>query len=140
MKGAKPARPVFRPVTKTTTILAAPEFEHDPDAVGDDIEAMQEGLRRVLAELRDFAQGIHPSVLSDRGLLVAIETLAGRHSVRVEDASAQPSGSRVTYASPCSGRLRTLANRRTPPSTGSVNRTSLARSCSGVVKSCTETS
>lgn len=62
---------------------ARQEFEHDPDAVGDDIEAMQEGLRRVLSDLRDFAQGIHPSVLSDRGLLVAIETLAGRHPVPV---------------------------------------------------------
>ena len=62
---------------------ARQEFEHDPDAAGDDIEAMQEGLRRVLADLRDFAQGIHPSVLSDRGLLVAIETLAGRHPVPV---------------------------------------------------------
>ncbi len=62
---------------------ARQEFEHDPDAVGDDIEAMQEGLRRVLADLRDFAQGIHPSVLSDRGLLVAIETLAGRHPLPV---------------------------------------------------------
>ncbi len=62
---------------------ARQEFEHDPDAVGEDIDAMQEGLRRVLADLRDFAQGIHPSVLSDRGLLVAIETLAGRHPVPV---------------------------------------------------------
>jgi signal transduction histidine kinase len=62
---------------------ARQEFEHDPIAAGDDIAAMQEGLRRVLADLRDFAQGIHPSVLSDRGLLVAIETLAGRHPVPV---------------------------------------------------------
>jgi signal transduction histidine kinase len=62
---------------------ARQEFEHHPDAVGDDLEAMQEGLRRVLADLRDFAQGIHPSVLSDRGLLVAVETLAGRHPVPV---------------------------------------------------------
>jgi signal transduction histidine kinase len=62
---------------------ARQEFEHDPNAVGDDIAAMREGLRRVLADLRDFAQGIHPSVLSDRGLLVAIETLAGRHPVPV---------------------------------------------------------
>lgn len=62
---------------------ARQEYEHDPGAVGDDIEAMQEGLRRVLADLRDFAQGIHPSVLSDRGLLVAIEALAGRHPVPV---------------------------------------------------------
>ena len=58
-------------------------FERDPGAVGDDIAAMQEGLRRVISDLRDFAQGIYPSVLSDRGLLVAIETLAGRHPVPV---------------------------------------------------------
>ena len=62
---------------------ARQEFEHHPDAAGEDIAAMQEGLRRVLADLRDFAQGIHPSVLSDRGLLVATETLAGRHPVPV---------------------------------------------------------
>jgi signal transduction histidine kinase len=59
------------------------EYEHNPTAAGDDITAMQDGLRRVLADLRDFAQGIHPSVLSDRGLLVAIEALAGRHPVPV---------------------------------------------------------
>ena len=59
------------------------EFEHDPSAADDDIGAMQEGLRRVLADLRDFAQGIHPSVLSDRGLLVAVEALAARHPVPV---------------------------------------------------------
>jgi signal transduction histidine kinase len=62
---------------------ARQEFEHDPSAAGDDITAMQDGLRRVLADLRDFAQGIHPSVLGDRGLLVAVETLAGRHPVPV---------------------------------------------------------
>jgi Signal transduction histidine kinase len=62
---------------------ARQEFEHDPTAAGDDLAAIQDGLRRVLADLRDFAQGIRPSVLSDRGLLVAIETLAGRHPVPV---------------------------------------------------------
>ena len=62
---------------------ARQESELNPAAAGEDIAAMQEGLRRVLADLRDFAQGIHPSVLSDRGLLVAIETLAGRHPVPV---------------------------------------------------------
>jgi signal transduction histidine kinase len=62
---------------------ARQEYEQDPAAAGEDITAMQNGLRRVLADLRDFAQGIHPSVLSDRGLLVAVETLAGRHPVPV---------------------------------------------------------
>ena len=59
------------------------DFEHSPVAAGDDLLAMQDGLQRVLADLRDFAQGIHPSVLSDRGLLIAIETLAGRHPLPV---------------------------------------------------------
>ena len=62
---------------------ARQEFDDDPSAAGDDVTAVQDGLRRVLADLRDFAQGIHPSVLSDRGLLVAIEALAGRHPLPV---------------------------------------------------------
>lgn len=63
---------------------ARQEYEGGADIVGEDLERTQEGLRRVLADLRDFAQGIHPSVLSDRGLLAAVEALAGRHPVAVE--------------------------------------------------------
>ncbi|MFE6255797.1 histidine kinase [Agromyces sp. NPDC057865] len=59
------------------------QLEHDPTAAVEDIATMQDGLRRVLADLRDLAQGIHPSVLSDRGLLAAIETLGRRHPVPV---------------------------------------------------------
>jgi signal transduction histidine kinase len=62
---------------------ARQEYERDSTAAGDHLTDMQNGLRRVLADLRDFAQGIHPSVLSDRGLLVAVEALAGRHPVPV---------------------------------------------------------
>lgn len=58
------------------------EVAHDPAAC-DDIAAVQQGLGRVLADVRDLAQGIHPSVLSDRGLLAAIEALAGRHPTPV---------------------------------------------------------
>ncbi|GAA1999468.1 sensor histidine kinase [Microbacterium ulmi] len=63
---------------------ARQEYGRSGDAVGEDLERAQEGLRRVLADLRDFAQGIHPSVLSDHGLLAAVEALAGRHPVAVE--------------------------------------------------------
>ncbi len=62
---------------------ASQDLERDPTAAGEDVSAMQDGLRRVLADLRDLAQGIHPSVLSDRGLLGAIEALGGRHPVPV---------------------------------------------------------
>jgi signal transduction histidine kinase len=37
-----------------------------------------------LKELRDLARGIHPAILSNRGLAVALDDLAGRASVPVE--------------------------------------------------------
>jgi signal transduction histidine kinase len=37
-----------------------------------------------LAELREIARGLHPAILSDRGLVQALETLAGRLPVPVE--------------------------------------------------------
>ena len=46
-------------------------------------EAHQEA-KRALVELRDLARGIHPAVLTDRGLSAAIATLAGRSPVPVE--------------------------------------------------------
>jgi signal transduction histidine kinase len=45
---------------------------------------LQAGLRHVLADLRELAHGIHPSVLSDRGLLEAVESLAARSALPVE--------------------------------------------------------
>jgi PAS domain S-box-containing protein len=41
-------------------------------------------LRGGLAELRDLAQGLHPAVLTDRGLKEAVLTLASRAAVPVE--------------------------------------------------------
>lgn len=51
--------------------------------VVDEVEALQTGLQRVLGEVRDLAAGIHPSLLRDRGLVVAIEGLAARHPLPV---------------------------------------------------------
>ena len=55
-----------------------------------DAEGAQELLRgasdeskRAMAELRDLVRGIHPSVLTDRGLDAAISSLAGRSGVPV---------------------------------------------------------
>lgn len=42
------------------------------------------GLTRVLDDVRDLARGIHPSLLSDKGLLPAVEALAARHPVAVD--------------------------------------------------------
>jgi signal transduction histidine kinase len=46
-------------------------------------EALEE-LRQALAELRDLARGLHPAVLSERGLTAALESLAARSPVPVE--------------------------------------------------------
>ncbi|MGH2947519.1 MAG: PAS domain S-box protein [Solirubrobacteraceae bacterium] len=41
-------------------------------------------LGEALGELRELARGIHPAILTDRGLVPALEMLAGRASVPVE--------------------------------------------------------
>jgi signal transduction histidine kinase len=48
--------------------------------VAEALEQVHEGL----AELRDLAHGLHPAVLSERGLAAALERVAGRSSVPVE--------------------------------------------------------
>ena len=54
-----------------------PETERATELVG---EAHEEA-KRALAEIRDLIRGIHPAVLTDRGLDAAISALAGRSSV-----------------------------------------------------------
>ena len=44
----------------------------------------REELTHALAELRELARGIHPAVLTDRGLRPALEMLASRSQVPVE--------------------------------------------------------
>jgi signal transduction histidine kinase len=55
---------------------------------GTEVEALVDGLADKLAvalgELRELARGIHPAILTDRGLGPAIEALAGRVPVEVD--------------------------------------------------------
>ena len=53
-------------------------LHHDPAAGERELGTLQQGLQRVLDDLRELARGIHPSVLTDHGLLVAVEALAAR--------------------------------------------------------------
>jgi len=48
------------------------------------VDSTIEKLAAALAELRELARGIHPAVLSDRGLAPALEALAQRSTVPVE--------------------------------------------------------
>jgi|SRR5829696_3124880 len=72
----------------------------DSDVAGDVEEARRE-LDQALEELRELARGLHPSVLTDRGLAAALESLAERAPLPVElDVSADGSlPSRVEAAS-----------------------------------------
>jgi signal transduction histidine kinase len=64
--------------------LARAKLNEDPLAADKLLESAGEELDSALAELRELARGIHPAVLSDRGLATALETLASRAPVPVE--------------------------------------------------------
>ena len=63
--------------------LAQARLHADPDRAGELLTHAQEELRLALAELRELARGLHPAVLSDRGLDAALEALAARSPVPV---------------------------------------------------------
>ena len=58
-------------------------LDGDPEAARE-LEAARSELDQALEELRELARGIHPSVLSDRGLDAALEGLAHRAPLPVE--------------------------------------------------------
>jgi signal transduction histidine kinase len=66
-----------------TLRLAQARVAVDPVAAGELMAGAQEELTLALAELRELARGIHPAVLSDRGLDAALEALAQRSPVPV---------------------------------------------------------
>ena len=64
--------------------MAADKVGRDPDAAVTLIEGAREELAQALAELRELAEGIHPAILTDRGLAHALERLAERSPVPVD--------------------------------------------------------
>jgi signal transduction histidine kinase len=67
-----------------TLRLAQGKLHEDPDRANELINGAQEELTLALGELRELARGIHPAILSDRGLGAALEALAGRAPIAVE--------------------------------------------------------
>ncbi len=55
-----------------------------PSGAGELLQAASEELTTALEELRELARGIHPAVLTDRGLGPALESLVTRTPVPVE--------------------------------------------------------
>jgi signal transduction histidine kinase len=70
--------------------LAREKLEDDPKTAATMLDDASAELARATEELRELARGIHPAVLSDRGLEAAVESLAKRAPLPVEiDASAE---------------------------------------------------
>src|SRR5262249_41637011 len=58
--------------------LAMQKVRTQPDQAAELLEVAAEELSAALTELRELAQGIHPAVLTDRGLEPALEVLTAR--------------------------------------------------------------
>ncbi|MBT2492427.1 sensor domain-containing protein [Streptomyces sp. ISL-96] len=73
--------------------LAKEKLTHDPEAAARMVGEAHSEVKIALQELRDLARGIHPAVLTDRGLDAALSAVASRCTVpvRVEvDLPARP--------------------------------------------------
>ena len=67
-----------------TLRMAQHQIAKAPEKAAEMVAAAQEELSRALQELRELARGIHPAVLSDRGLKAAVEALAVRSPLPVK--------------------------------------------------------
>jgi len=63
--------------------MALEKFETDPKAARGLVGDAHAELQRAIAELRNLARGIHPAVLTDRGLDAALSALAARSPLPV---------------------------------------------------------
>ncbi|WP_328670857.1 sensor histidine kinase [Streptomyces sp. NBC_00328] len=73
--------------------LAKEKLAEDPEAAARMVDEAHGEVKTALQELRDLARGIHPAVLTDRGLDAALSAVASRCTVpvRVEvDLAARP--------------------------------------------------
>jgi signal transduction histidine kinase len=66
-----------------TLRMAQGKIRHAPEKAEELVAAAQDELGTALDELRELARGIHPAVLSDRGLQAAVEALAVRSPLPV---------------------------------------------------------
>src|SRR4051812_37427824 len=74
-----------RLVAVTLTLgLAESRMASDPVGAAALVAQAREEVQQAVKELRELARGIHPAVLSDRGLGPALEALAARAPVPVE--------------------------------------------------------
>lgn len=64
--------------------MAKEKMATDPEAAAGMVDRAHDHAKQAITELRDLARGIHPAVLTDRGLDAALSALAGRSPVPVD--------------------------------------------------------
>ena len=64
--------------------LARGKLDSDPNAAAELLDASIQELAEATSELRELARGIHPALLTDRGLGPALEAVASRAPIPVE--------------------------------------------------------
>jgi len=69
---------------------ARARMQEDPQVAGELLGRAHEESKKAMTELRDLVRGIHPSVLTDRGLDAAVSGLAERCPVPVDVSVALP--------------------------------------------------
>ena len=75
---------------------AKERFDTDPERARELVDEAHEEAKRAITDVRDLARGIHPVVLTDRGLDAALSSLAARSTLPVDvrvDVSERPPAS-----------------------------------------------
>ena len=78
--------------------LATERIDTDPDGARELVRSGQDQARQALAEIRQLVRGIAPSILLDRGLVPAIESITGHGPVRTTVVSDLAAGERLPPA------------------------------------------
>jgi signal transduction histidine kinase len=82
--------------------LARNQLDRDPEHAAANLAELQDEAARILGELRELARGIHPSVLSDRGLFEAVQAAGSRLPLPVR-VVANPRAREARYADDIEG-------------------------------------
>lgn len=77
--------------------LARNQLDRDPALAAETLAELQSSAQHAIADLRSLARGIHPAVLSSRGLVEAIDSMAARMPLGVR-VDADPTVREVRYA------------------------------------------
>ena len=74
--------------------MAQETLRDDPAAAGTMLDGVGHDLKLALEELRELARGLHPAILTERGLAPALQSLATRAPFTVEINGVPPNDSR----------------------------------------------